>query len=146
MSDSWLFFFFFAKSSMMSSYGSCLPVSWLLLIVARSVRLTCPMGDPRSDSISFRFEKILSADATVTGIVQVVLRETRRLGYSTSKCLLWMKGRHSRAVLSPEGKPGRFLTSTASSFPSLSIISTALCPCRGCHSGCTIPDHPVFGN
>lgn len=79
--------------------------------------------------MSFSFETLLCADAMVTGRMQAILRMSHKFGYSSSKCVLWMKDRSSRAVMSSEGKLGKFcffFISTASSIPSMSVSSQLL--------------------
>ena len=51
--------------------------------MASPVRRSCAIDDHRYVFISLSFEKLLSANATVTGRIQAIHRDIQRFGYNS---------------------------------------------------------------
>ena len=51
----------------------CSSIYFSIDIIANPFNLSCDIADRRYDLINFNFEKLLSAEATVTGIVNSIL-------------------------------------------------------------------------
>lgn len=86
--------------------------------------------------MSFSFEKLLSSDATLTGRVQTISGQPRDWGTVSPNVFVY-KSESSSAVMSSQGMFGKFLTSTACSFSSMSLLNLLNVLQRWLHNSCT---------
>ena len=70
--------------------------------------------------MSFSFEKLLSASATVTGRVRLILRAVHKFGYISKSFLPWTNVSSKSKDMVFDGKSGKFFSSCASPLPSKS--------------------------
>lgn len=70
-----------------------------MLIKARPLRRSCTIVESKYVLMSFSFEKLRSAEATVTGRVNATLRATQRFGYTSWRQISWRNVSNSKAVV-----------------------------------------------
>lgn len=79
------------------------------------------------------------------GRVQVILRATHRLGYSSSKCFCEWKWKAQEQPCHQKASLAGFWPPQPAPFCLCHFFLHCLMSCRGSHTGCTIPDYQEFG-